>query len=76
MFPYTTDYEASSNKDSTDSITSRYIDFDGPFNYEALMNVIDMFWTEPKETDEQELNKHSIRNIRDELTRYYIDITI
>ena len=77
MFPYTTDYEASSNKDSTDSITSRYIDFDGPFNYEALMNVIDMFWTEPQnEENPQELHKNSIRNIKDELTRYYIDITI
>ena len=74
MFPYTTDYEASLNEDSTNSITSRFIDFDGPFNYEALMDVIDRFWTDPKSEEKPELNKHSIRNIRSELTNYYIDI--
>lgn len=76
MFPYTTDYEASLNEDTTHTFTSRFIDFDGPFNYEALMDVIDKFWTVPKTDDNQEHIKHSIRNLRNELTRYYIDITV
>lgn len=44
LHPYTTMYEKSLNTNSTSDKTSRYIDFDGPFNYEMLKEVIDHYW--------------------------------
>jgi hypothetical protein len=40
MFAYTTQYEASNNEDANNAEVSRFIDFDGPFNYEGLMQII------------------------------------
>lgn len=47
FFPYSTKYETALNRTSITEETSRYLDFDGPFNYEALKVVIDKYWTAP-----------------------------
>lgn len=39
---YTSQYQESLNQDSTNTHINRYIDFDGPFNFEALMDIVTM----------------------------------
>lgn len=67
FFPYSTEYELSNHENYAGNITSRYLGFDGPFNYEALKDVIDKYWTTTEEVD-----PNSIRNIC--LNKYYIDV--
>lgn len=67
FFPYRTEYEASGNSNVTDVYESRFIDFDGPLNFEALAQVIDKYWTDP---ESEEID--TIRN--QDLSKYYIDI--
>lgn len=64
FFPYTTKYEESNNALATGDSMSRFIDFPGPFNYEALLSVIDK-QVSAKGTD------YSLRDC--ELGWYYID---
>ena len=67
FFPYSTEYELTNHENYAGNITSRYLGFDGPFNYEALKDVIDKYWTTTEEVD-----PNSIRNIC--LNKYYIDV--
>ena len=69
FFPYSTDYEIATNMNTNETITSRFLDFDGPFNYEALKDIIGKVWTEPGSD-----NDLSIRYIN--LSKYYIDCEI
>lgn len=52
LFAYETEYEASTNETSNGAKMSRCIDFDGPLNYEALLEVIDHWWTGPEIKEE------------------------
>lgn len=73
FFPYVTEYEVSSNSTLNDADTSRFIDFDGPFNYEMLLDVIDHYWTNPAKDESEQLESGSIRNL--DVSKYYIDLT-
>lgn len=75
LFSYTTDYEASTNEDAAHVFSSRFIDFDGPFNYEALMAIIDKYWDDLVDGEQADLvngNKNSIRPSNINLSDYYI----
>lgn len=49
---YASKYQESINEDSRNSKTSRFFDFDGPFNYEALMEIIE-YTNDPSDEDNE-----------------------
>lgn len=66
FFGYSTEYEMSDNK-MLDGSLSRYLDFDGPFNYEALQDIVISIWPA-----DNTITNNSIKNKN--LSKYYIEI--
>lgn len=54
---YTSQYQESLNQDSTNTHINRYIDFDGPFNFEALMDIVTTTSDDYKKFDDNYLSE-------------------
>lgn len=77
FFGYSTEYQMLTNKIEGNlniGALSRFKDFDGPFNYEGLQELLTHNWFSSNKMGSDEFKIGSIREI--DISRYYIDIDV